>query len=301
MIMSNPFIPFSIAMITPFTEDGELYLEAIPSLIELYRSNKVPALLVSGSTGEQHSMTVQERILLFQEVKKAAAKDFLLYGGVAAVRTKDAAELAAAAESAGLDGIMLGFPPYLRINQQEACHYVDKVCAYTNLPIMLYNNPPRTGFHLETETLISLVSKFPQIMALKEAGDPARLRFVKQQLGKDFPVLSGSDLTVFENVKNGYDGITSIAGNTFPKLMKFIMDAITSKDFTAAETAFNKVKPLLEVMLELGMLRSIKFMLNTQGIPAGICRDPLSTLSEDEQKGLAAHYNVFLTQEKQSI
>lgn len=301
MIVSNPFIPFSIAMITPFTEDGELYLEAIPALIEHYRSNKVPALLVSGSTGEQHSMTIQERILLFQEVKKAAAQDFLLYGGVAAVRSKDAAELAAAAASAGLDGIMLGFPPYLRISQQEACHYVDNVCAHTNLPIMLYNNPPRTGFHLESETLIFLASKYPQIMALKEAGDPAGIQIVKQQLGKDFPVLSGSDLTVFENERKGYDGITSIAGNIFPKLMKFIMDAVTSKDFATAENAFNKIRPLLEVMLALGMLRSIKFMLNMQGVPAGICRDPLSTLSEDEQKGLAAHYNVFLTQEKQSI
>jgi 4-hydroxy-tetrahydrodipicolinate synthase len=301
MIVSNPFIPFSIAMITPFTEDGELYLEAIPALIEHYRSNKVPALLVSGSTGEQHSMTIQERILLFQEVKKAAAQDFLLYGGVAAVRSKDAAELAAAAASAGLDGIMLGFPPYLRISQQEACHYVDNVCAHTNLPIMLYNNPPRTGFHLESETLIFLASKYPQIMALKEAGDPAGIQVVKQQLGKDFPVLSGSDLTVFENERKGYDGITSIAGTIFPKLMKFIMDAVTSKDFATAENAFNKIRPLLEVMLALGMLRSIKFMLNMQGVPAGICRDPLSTLSEDEQKGLAAHYNVFLTQEKQSI
>jgi len=299
--MSNPFIPFSIAMITPFTEDGELYLEAIPALIEHYRSNKVPALLVSGSTGEQHSMTIQERIRLFQEVKKAAAQDFLLYGGVAAVRTKDAAELAAAAESAGLDGIMLGFPPYLRVSQQEAYHYVEKVCAHTNLPIMLYNNPPRTGFHLETKTLISLVSQFPQIMALKEAGDPAGIQMVKQQLGKDFPVLSGNDLTVFENEQNGYDGLTSIAGNIFPKRMKFIVDAVTSKDFAAAETTLNKVRPLLEVMLVLGMLRSIKFLLNMQGIPAGICRDPLSTLSEDEQKCLATHYNVFLTQEKQSI
>lgn len=295
MIMSNPFIPFSIAMITPFTEDGNLSLEDIPSLVEHYRKNKVPALLISGSTGEQHSMTIRERVSLFHEVKKAASDDFLLYGGVAAVLTKDAIELAAAAESAGLNGIMLGFPPYLRISQQEAHHYVEKICSHTSLPIMLYNNPPRTGFNLETETLLSLAGQFPQIMALKEAGDTAEILHVKQQLGHDFPVLSGSDLTIIENKDYGYDGITSIIGNIIPNEMQAISKAISFGESDTAKAIFDKVKPLLGTMLELGILRSIKHLLNEQGIHAGYCREPISILSVDEKAKLASSYHTFLS------
>ncbi|TRZ36286.1 dihydrodipicolinate synthase family protein [Niallia circulans] len=293
--MTNPFIPFSIAMITPFMADGNLNLEGIPSLVEHYRKNKVPALLISGSTGEQHSMTIHERISLFHEVKKAAADDFLLYGGVASVLTKDTIELAVAAEGAGLNGIMLGFPPYLRISQQEAFHYVERICSHTSLPIMLYNNPPRTGFNLETETLISLTTQFPQIVALKEAGDPADILYVKQQLGNKFPVLSGSDLTIFENKEYGYDGVTSIVGNIIPNEMLAISQAINSGESDTAKAIFEKVKPLLISMLELGILRSIKFLLNEQGIHAGYCREPISTLSADEKVKLKSSYNTFLS------
>src|SRR4051812_37654213 len=114
--MKNPFIPFSVAMITPFSINGELNLKAIPSLVNYYKEHDVPALLISGTTGEQHSMTIDERSSLFRAAKKEAGDDLRLYGGVAAVQTKDAIKLAISAEEAGMDAIMLGFPPYLRIN-----------------------------------------------------------------------------------------------------------------------------------------------------------------------------------------
>ncbi|WP_335868927.1 dihydrodipicolinate synthase family protein [Bacillus sp. 2205SS5-2] len=85
--MKNPFVPFSIAMITPFSKNGELYLEGIPSLIDYYKKHDVPSLLISGSTGEQHSMTIEERASLFHAVKKETKNDLRLYGGVAAVQS----------------------------------------------------------------------------------------------------------------------------------------------------------------------------------------------------------------------
>ena len=166
-------------MVTPFSTNGNLYLEGIPSLVDYYKKHKVPALLISGTTGEQHSMTVEERMALFHKVKKSK-NDLIIYGGVAAVQTNDAIALAITAEKVGLDGIMLGFPPYLRINQQEAFNYVSKICSVTHLPIMIYNNPPRTGFDLHVETLIKLVETFPQVVAFKEAGDVSSVPIVKR-------------------------------------------------------------------------------------------------------------------------
>lgn len=112
---------------------------------------------------------------------------------------------------------MLGFPPYLRINHQEAFRYVERTCLATNLAIMIYNNPLRTGFDLQPETLVKLAGQFPNIVAFKEAGDTNSVPIIKKQLGPSFTVLSGSDLNIFKEAEIGFDGITSILGNIFPK------------------------------------------------------------------------------------
>ncbi|MEW9577357.1 dihydrodipicolinate synthase family protein [Bacillus toyonensis] len=282
--MKNPFVPFSIAMITPFSENGELFLDGIPSLIQYYKKYKVPALLISGTTGEQHSMTVEERMNLFHKVKKEAQNDLIIYGGVAAVQTKDAMKLASAAEEAGLDAIMLGFPPYLRINQQEAFSYVEKVCSVTTLPIMIYNNPIRTGFNLDVETLVKLVNKLPQIVAFKEAGDSSNVPIIKKQLGSTFYVLSGFDLNIFEDAELGYDGITSILGNIFPEEIQNIIKAIQSGKAEEAKNYFTNISPYMNSIIEMGTFRTIKYLLEKQNIQAGFCREPLSSLNEEEKK-----------------
>ncbi|MBU5261361.1 dihydrodipicolinate synthase family protein [Bacillus atrophaeus] len=291
--MKNPFVPFSIAMITPFSENGELYLEGIPSLIDYYKKHDVPALLISGSTGEQHSMTIEERTSLFHAVKKETKNDLLLYGGVAAVQTKDAMALAISAEEAELDAIMLGFPPYVRINQQEAFSYVERICSVTNLPIMIYNNPVRTGFNLQVETLITLAMTFPQIVAFKEAGNSNNVPIVKKQLGAEFNVLSGFDLKVFEDAKLGFDGITSVLGNIFPVEIQKIIKAVQSGKEEEGKKHLTEISPYMNSIIEMGTLRPIKYLLEKQNIQAGVCREPLSSLSVEEKKIIDKVFQSF--------
>ncbi|MGW8460759.1 dihydrodipicolinate synthase family protein [Bacillus atrophaeus] len=291
--MKNPFVPFSIAMITPFSENGELYLEGIPSLIDYYKKHEVPALLISGSTGEQHSMTIEERTSLFHAVKKETKNDLLLYGGVAAVQTKDAMALAISAEEAELDAIMLGFPPYVRINQQEAFSYVERICSVTNLPIMIYNNPVRTGFNLQVETLITLAMTFPQIVAFKEAGNSNNVPIVKKQLGAEFNVLSGFDLKIFEDAKLGFDGITSVLGNIFPVEIQKIIKAVQSGKEEEGKKHLTEISPYMNSIIEMGTLRPIKYLLEKQNIQAGVCREPLSALSVEEKKLIDKVFQSF--------
>ncbi|MBJ7897635.1 dihydrodipicolinate synthase family protein [Bacillus atrophaeus] len=291
--MKNPFVPFSIAMITPFSENGELYLEGIPSLIDYYKKHEVPALLISGSTGEQHSMTIEERTSLFHAVKKETKNDLLLYGGVAAVQTKDAMALAISAEEAELDAIMLGFPPYVRINQQEAFSYVERICSVTNLPIMVYNNPVRTGFNLQVETLITLAMTFPQIVAFKEAGNSNNVPIVKKQLGAEFNVLSGFDLKIFEDAKLGFDGITSVLGNIFPVEIQKIIKAVQSGKEEDGKKHLTEISPYMNSIIEMGTLRPIKYLLEKQNIQAGVCREPLSALSVEEKKIIDKVFQSF--------
>lgn len=280
----NPFLSYSIAMVTPFNEEGALDKGGIQELVDYYVSKQAPALLISGSTGEQHSMTIQERAELYHETKQHAQDNLLLYGGVAATVTKDAVVLAHEAERAKLDAIMLGFPPYVRPTQTEAYNYVKAVCEATKLPIMLYNNPPRNGFSLEVDTLLKLAHDFPQIVALKEAGNPDHVKSTKEQLGEGFKVLSGFDASIIDYYEKGYEGITSIMGNIMLEEMRHIIKLLDDLNRDQATVELKKISEKINLIFQIGAIKTIKFILTRQGINAGYCREPLGKLTLDEQE-----------------
>lgn len=283
-MISNPFLSYSIAMVTPFKEDGSMDKQGIQELMSYYVSKQIPALLISGSTGEQHSMTVQERIELYHVANRHAQGKLLLYGGVASTVTKDAVRLAGEAEHANLSAIMLGFPPYIRPSQDEAYHYVKAVCEATNLPIMLYNNPARNGFNLEVGTLLRLVHDFPQIVALKEAGNPDHVKTTKAQLGKHFQILSGSDASIVDYYEKGYEGITSVMGNIFPDEMRIVVKLLDDLNIEQAIIELGKMNEQMNLIFQIGAIKTIKFILSHEGINAGYCREPLGKLTLQEQQ-----------------
>ncbi|MDF2935678.1 MAG: dihydrodipicolinate synthetase [Paenibacillaceae bacterium] len=285
--MNHPyFLPYSVAMITPFTREDAVDEAGIRRMVEYYKEHQVPALLVSGSTGEQHSLKVDERISLYRMVKKAAG-ELPLYAGVAAIRTRDAVRLAKEAEQEGYAAIMLGFPPYVRPNQQEVAQYVQAVCAVTSLPVMLYNNPLRTGFNLEPETLIRLVEQHPQITALKEAGSPDHVKLTQERLTPGFQVLSGSDLTIAEYFDKGYNGLTSVAGNLFPREMGRIIGLLREGRQGEARELLAVLEPRLTLASRIGWVRVIRHRFAALGLISASCREPLTSLTEEEQAELA--------------
>jgi 4-hydroxy-tetrahydrodipicolinate synthase len=279
----NIFLKYSVAMVTPFTKKGEIDRNGIKKLVKYYIKNKVPALLISGSTGEQHSMSLSDRVLLYNEIKNEVKDDMLIYGGVASILTEDAVYLAKNAEKIGLDGIMLGFPPYIKPNQDEAYDYVEEICNSTNIPIMLYNNPARTGFNLEIDTLKKMTNNFPNILAYKEAGDPKNVRIIEKILGKNLKVLSGSDTTIIENYYNGYDGITSIVGNIFPKEINEIIDLLYNNKEIEAKEKLDKIKDSINLIVKIGATKSIKHIFYLNNIDIGKCKKPIADLTNKEK------------------
>lgn len=286
--MNHPyFLPYSVAMITPFTSEDTLDEAGIRRMVNFYAEHQVPALLVSGSTGEQHSLTVEERIRLYLTVKEAASDQLPVYAGVASIRTRDAVRLAQEAEQAGYAAIMLGFPPYVRPNQEEAGLYVQAVCAATALPVMLYNNPLRTGFNLESDTLIRLAEECPTIVALKEAGSPDHVSMVKEKLKPGFQVLSGSDLTIADYFDKGYGGLTSVAGNLYPLEMGQIIRLLREGQHRQAREQLAELQPGLTLAGQVGWIRVIRHRFAALGLISASCREPLTPLTAEEQAALA--------------
>lgn len=280
----NIFLRYSVAMVTPFNNNGTLNIKGIKKLIKYYKNNNIEALLISGTTGEQHSMSLSDRILLYNEVKNEVKNDMLIYGGISSILTEDSVYLSKNAEKIGLDGIMLGFPPYIKPNQKEAYNYVKEICNSTNIPIMLYNNPSRTGFNLEIETLEKLVNNFPNILAYKEAGNPKNVKIIKNLLGERIKVLSGFDATIIENYYNYYDGITSILGNIFPKEINEIINLLYNNNEIDAKNNFEKIIDMINKINKVGNVKTIKYIFNLNNIEVGNCKKPIETLTENEKQ-----------------
>jgi 4-hydroxy-tetrahydrodipicolinate synthase len=261
--------------------------QAVKGLIGHLKSQGVPAFLISGSTGEQHSMTVEERTNLYKwAVQEAGA--VAVYAGVAAVRTSDAETLAKAAEKAGARGILLGFPPYVRLTAHDARSYVARICSVTKLPIILYNNPLRTAFDLVPETLEAMVQEHSSIRALKEGGDPARASRVKVLLGKEFQIFSGHDRTIAADWARGFDGLTSIAGNLWPREMAAVVEALDKGRTVDASALLAPLAPQIATIVEPQVPGSLKYALRLRSLPGGWCREPLGHLGPDLEQRIEA-------------
>ena len=278
---NRPFAPFCVALVTPFTAEGKLSEASVRSLVSHLKKEEVGAFLVSGSTGEQHSMTIEERGRLYRWVVDEAGPGVDVYAGVAAVRTADAEVLAKSAKEAGARGLLVGFPPYVRLTPLDAQVYTGRICQTTDLPVILYNNPIRTAFDLLPEILEVLVSENSTIKAIKETGDPARASRIKGLLGKDFQVFSGNDRTIVATWARGFDGLTSVAGTLWPKEMAAVVNALVKGRTVEAAALLAPLAPLIATVIEPQIPGSLKHAMRFRGLPGGWCRDPLGHLGAD--------------------
>ncbi|KAI9472942.1 hypothetical protein BDB00DRAFT_793487 [Zychaea mexicana] len=296
--MAQRFIPYSVAMVTPFTKAGNLDVASVPQVVKYYLDHNIPGLLVSGTTGEQHCMTIAERKQLYSLVAQAAAgTNCQLYAGVAAFKTNDAKELAKAAKEAGFSGIMLGFPPYRIPSQQEAQVYVEQVAsAAKDLPCFLYNNPRRNGFTVEPETFARIAKSVDNVFGQKEAGSPENVNKMKALLSNDqatanslgqYSFFTGSDSSIIDAfTRYGYTGITSIAGNVYPDQVKAIVGHLLRKETEQAKQIMETIAPGIELLEKAGMIQSIKYLLRKQNVPIGYCPPPIQDISDEVKEAL---------------
>lgn len=284
--MTKQLIDYAIAVITPFTKEGDFDSGSVPTLIKYYIQDlKAPGLLISGSTGEQHCLTVAERKQLFKIVKENAPKDYPIYAGVAAFKTKDAIELAQAAESVGISGIMLGMPPYRLPSQKELEDYLTDVAHATRLPIFVYNNPEGNGCFITPETFKAVIEKNSNILGMKEIGHKEFVQEIKEMVdtSSSMTFYTGIDESFIEFYTDyGYTGITSVAANVFPKEVEQVVKYLVEENqVEKASKVMEDLIPKIEVLNQGGLLQSIKYILRQRGLPAGYCPAPLLDPSDE--------------------
>ncbi|AOA61086.1 hypothetical protein PP7435_CHR1-0485 [Komagataella phaffii CBS 7435] len=271
---------FHIAVPTAFHADESLNIEETLKHIDRLYQKGVRSVMICGSTGEQHSLSTSEKIQLIDSLDQEArfAPDLEILVGVSGIRQKEVLRLAERVErSNAIKAVLLGYPPYLVPSQAEAVCYTEKVLEKLSKPVILYNNPLRTGFDLAVESILHLFDNH-QIIGIKEAGDPEKIQAVQKRLDRTVYYYAGGEQDLEKKISLGFNRLSSIAGNVWPQeISNWFFNLLEGKNDDT-----DKISLLLENLYNDSFLVQLKkLIIATSDVQMGNCRAPLGNLEKE--------------------
>jgi 4-hydroxy-tetrahydrodipicolinate synthase len=283
------------AMVTPFTADGELDHEGAAELARWLVAQGNDALVLSGTTGEAACLTDEEQIALWRTVR--AAVDVPLIAGSGTNDTRHAAELTSAAADAGMDAVLIVTPYYNRPSQAGIEAHFRYVCAATELPVIVYDIPVRTGRKIGSDLILRMANEIPNVVGLKDAaGDPGATARLIADAPDGFEVFSGDDPLTLSLLAVGAVGVIGVATHWAAPVMAQMIRAFHEGDIVRAQQLNARMIESYE--FETGDLNPnpvpTKAMLRAIGQPAGPCRPPMGFGPDDlEERALAVHRRLY--------
>ncbi|SFE58835.1 dihydrodipicolinate synthase family protein [Trichococcus pasteurii] len=267
---------FHIAVPTAFYENEDLNTEATLQHIRNLYDQGVKSVLVCGTTGEQHSLSLAEKLQLLESLDAASflPDDLEILFGVASIRQKEALQLAEKVNAnPKISGVLLGFPPYILPSQKEAKLYVEAIAKVINKPIILYNNPRRTGFNLELDTFAELI-KLANIIGIKDAGDSARVPELVSVADKKIYIYAGGEIDLDKKIVLGANRLSSMAGNLYPTEVEAYFTGLLRG--RADETKNARIEEKIRSVFAENPISYIKNEITKQmNIDMGVARSPL--------------------------
>jgi 4-hydroxy-tetrahydrodipicolinate synthase len=260
------------ALITPFDSTLGLELECFSTLIQSQIQAGVRGLLVAGSTGEGLSLRLSEKKQLLDEAKKHISKDAILILGISSPSLVDALDQIELAKECSIDAALVTPPFYVGASQAGIIEYYRELLQQ-GLPIIVYHHPGRTGVFLEIETLKE-IAQLQGVVGIKESsGDLAYGNELVQRVS--CPVFCGNDDLLLDSLKLGFHGAISVISNALPSVIREITSMLIQGDKVEAQTAFNRLKPILDSLSTEVNPVGIKSLLQELGISADFVRTPL--------------------------
>jgi 4-hydroxy-tetrahydrodipicolinate synthase len=269
------------AMATPFAPDGSLDAKAAGELARWLVDHGNDGLVVAGTTGESPVLTDEERIELFRAVR--AAVDVPVIAGTTTNDTAHSVAMTEAAAEIGVDGILAVTPYYSKPPQSGLIGHFEAVAAASDLPVMLYDVPGRTGRKIATDTLLGLARDVPTIVALKDAaGDPAETGRLIAEAPAGFEVYSGDEPLTLAFLAYGAVGVVGVATHWTAALQADMFFAFEAGDTAGARAVNARLLPSYAFMNndDCVFSQAVKAMLAELGQPIGDCRLPLGPAPE---------------------
>lgn len=264
MAAENPFGQVLVALVTPFTADGEVDWADVEQHIDAVISDGADGIVVTGTTGETSTLTDPEKIRLVEVAKSVSDGRAKVITGGGSNETAHAIELYKASERAGADGIMIVTPYYNKPTQAGVLTHFRMVADATDLPVLLYDIPGRTGVPIRYETILR-IAKHPNVVAIKDAkGDFSEVSRVLNQT--DLLYFSGSDENVLPHLAIGASGLVGVTANVAARPYRIIVDAVNANDLATATAAHQALEPLVRaVMTHVPGTVAAKYILHGLG------------------------------------
>jgi 4-hydroxy-tetrahydrodipicolinate synthase len=284
--MTARFGSLITAMVTPFREDHGVDLDRAQELARWLVSNGSDAVVVAGSTGESPTLTFREKAELFGAVADAVRGQGSMIAGVGTYSTAETLELTEAAAAAGADGLLVVTPYYSKPPQAGILNHFRTVADSTDVPILLYDIPGRTGVPIATDTLLRL-AEHPRIVGVKDAkGDLAASARVLAQT--DLAYYSGDDALTLPLLSIGAVGVIGTSTHFSGPATKQLIEAFLSGDVAAALALHRRLLPIYTGIFATQGCILVKAGLELRGRGVGGLRPPLISATEAEKSALSA-------------
>jgi 4-hydroxy-tetrahydrodipicolinate synthase len=264
------------AMVTPFDSNGAVdYAQAKRLALALLDSGS-DGVVLAGTTGESPTLTHDEKMRLFSEVKEAVGSRGVVVAGTGTFNTAESVELSREAERLGMDAVLLTCPYYSRPTQEGLYRHFETIARAVSLPCIMYNIPGRTGVNMTAQTQVRL-SQVENILGVKESsGDLAQIAQIVEEAREGFRVWSGDDQMTLPTLCVGGYGIISVVAHLAGAQMRAIVQSYLDGSVDEAARIHRRLLPLMTVLLSAaGNPPGVKHALNGVGFAVGVPRLPL--------------------------
>ena len=268
------------AMVTPFDEKGAVDFEQAKRLAHALLDSGSDGVVLSGTTGESPTLTTDEKMRLFSEVKQSVGDKGAIIAGTGTYSTAESIELSQEAEKQGVAGLLLVVPYYNKPPQEGIYQHFKAIAGKTNLPCIVYNIMGRTGVNMTDETTIRL-SQIDNIIGTKEAsGDMNQIARIIGGAGPDFKVWSGDDNQTFLMMSIGGYGVISVVSHLVGNQIKHMMGLLLEGDVEGAASEHRRLLPIFLGMFTESNPLPVKYAVNKVGLNVGTPRLPIVPPSE---------------------
>lgn len=278
-----------LALVTPFNEDYSIDFNALSNLIEYTISGGVEYLVALGTTGESVTLSKAEKKQVYEFIAQQAKGRVQLVAGVGGNYTAEVIESLNLVNDLNYDAILSVSPYYNKPNQEGIYQHFMAVANASELPIILYNVPGRTGSNMTAATTLRLANSSDNFVAIKEAsGNPEQFMDLLHAKPADFEIISGDDNLTVPFIAMGMSGVISVIGQAYPKQFSTMVRLALDGNISEARQLHYELYPIMKAIFADGNPGGIKALLSQMGICKNIVRLPLAPVNKQVFENLNA-------------
>ena len=270
-----------VALVTPFHEDKSVNYEVLEQLVERQITHGTDAIIVCGSTGELATMSEEERLSVIARVVASTKHRIPVIAGTGSNTTEGAAAFTRKVTSLGVDGMLVVTPYYNKATQNGLYEHYRLIAAQTDLPIIMYNVPSRTGCNLLPETAVRIAEDCPNVIGIKEAsGNLSQVARLARLAGNQLSIYSGNDDQILPVLSLGGVGVISVLSNVVPEETHNMVYSFLNGDLITAKNLQLDYLDLVDALFSEVNPIPVKAAMNLLGYNVGGLRLPLTELEE---------------------